>query len=719
MRAVRAGANAPFAKTNITAAELQKTNLGQDLPYLLQFTPSAVVNSDAGAGVGYTGLRIRGTDNTRINLTFNGVPVNDPESQVMIFVNFADIASSTGSVQIQRGVGTSTNGAGAFGATLSIDNLAQRDSAGADVTITGGSYNTQRYTVKAGTGLLPGGFRFDARLSKISSHGFVDRGASDLRAAQLVGSWQASDRTSIRALVMTGTEKTYQAWNGVPEEKLRGNDSTLRAFYDANVGYLFNTRQDSLNFFTADPRRYNAFLYSNQTDNYQQDYYQLHLNHKFSSNLSLHVAPFYTRGRGYYEEYRAGEKYKSYGLPPAIYGTDTLTRTDLVRQLWLDNHNYGGVFDLTWNRRATAVTFGGSATQYLGKHYGFVKWAENGGIAPDHQWYNLDAHKTDLNAYLKGEQRVGRNLTLFGELQLRGVQYEMAGFRKNPELKPKADYLFFNPKAGFSYAIRQAARLQQRVYGSVAVAHKEPNRNDFEAGETLQPKPERLVDIEAGYTVRGRKFSAGVNGYYMQYKDQLVLTGKINDVGAYTRQNVPNSFRRGVELEAAYQPSQKVLFSGNLTLSQNKIEAFTEYLDAVDAAYDYLPQTEIAYRNTDLAFSPSVTGAAMITVLPVEGLGIDLLGKYVGRQYLDNTENVGRSLDAYGVLDLRMRYDLPLQRGPKIRLHFMVNNLLNKQYEANGYTYSLNVAGVRTVSNSYFPQAGTNFLGGVTLGFGS
>lgn len=719
VRAVRAGANAPFAKTNITAADLQKSNLGQDLPYLLQFTPSAVVNSDAGAGVGYTGLRIRGTDNTRINLTFNGVPVNDPESQVMIFVNFADIASSTGSLQIQRGVGTSTNGAGAFGATLSIDNLAQRDSAGAEVTVTGGSYNTQRYTVKAGTGLLPGGFRFDARLSKISSDGFVDRGASDLRAAQLVGSWQASDRTSIRALVMTGTEKTYQAWNGVPEEKLRGNDSTLRAFYEANVGYLFNTRQDSVNFFTSDPRRYNAFLYSNQTDNYQQDYYQLHLNHKFSPNLSLHVAPFYTRGRGYYEEYRAGEKYKSYGLSPAIYGTDTLTRTDLIRQLWLDNHNYGGVFSLSWNRRSTALTLGGSATHYLGKHYGFVKWAENGGIAPDHQWYNLDARKTDLNGYLKGEQRVGRNLSLFGELQLRSVQYEMDGFRKNPELKPKADYLFFNPKAGFSYAIRQAASLQQRIYGSVAVAHKEPNRDDFEAGEMLQPKPEQLVDFEAGYTIRGRKFSAGINGYYMQYKDQLVLTGKINDVGAYTRQNVPNSFRRGVELEAAYQPLEKLLISGNLTLSQNKIEAFTEYVDAVDASYNELPQTEIQYKNTDLAFSPSVTGAAMITVLPVKGLGVDVLGKYVGRQYLDNTETVTRSLDAYGVMDLRMRYDLPLQRGPKIRLHFMVNNLLNKKYEANGFTYSMNVGGVRTVSNSYFPQAGTNFLGGVTLGFGS
>ncbi len=715
VRAVRVGSNAPFAHTTLKAAELQKTNLGQDLPYLLRGTPSVVVGSDAGAGVGYTNLRIRGTDGTRINITLNGVPMNDAESQGTFFVNFADIASSTGSVQIQRGVGTATNGAGAFGATVSLDNLAQRDTAGAEITATGGSFNTQRYTVKAGTGLLPGGFRMDARLSRISSDGFVDRASSSLRAAQLVGSWQPSPRTSLRALLMTGTEKTYQAWNGVPEAKLRGNDSTLRTYYQENVGSLFFTPQDSLNLFAADPRRYNAFLYSNQTDNYQQDYYQLHFNHRFDNGLTLHLAPFYTRGRGYYEEYRNNEKYKSYGLPPAIYGADTLTRTNLIRQLWLDNHHVGAVGALGWNRRGTAITLGGSAARYTNKHYGFVKWADKGSIPADYRWYNLDAYKTDVTGYLKAGQQVNDALSLFGELQLRGVHYVMNGFRKNPTLKPDVSYLFFNPRAGLNYTLQQTATQQQRVYASVAVAQKEPNRNDFEAGDTLQPRPEKLLDFEAGYTFRNARFSAGINGYYMQYKDQLVVTGKINDVGAYTRQNVPRSFRRGLELEAAYKASEKLFFSGNLTLSQNKIEAFTEYIDAVSANYDYLPQKAVEYQNTDLAFSPNLIGAFSVTALPFAGFEAALMGKYVGRQYLDNTQSADRSLDAYGLLDLRLRYALPIVRGPKIRFDVMVNNLLNKQYEANGFTYSLDVAGTRTVSNSYFPQAGINFLGGVTM----
>ncbi|RYD53428.1 MAG: TonB-dependent receptor [Sphingobacteriales bacterium] len=717
VRAIRAGSNAPFAKTNLRDSDIRKANLGQDLPYILQLTPSAVVNSDAGTGVGYTGLRIRGTDGTRINVTLNGVPVNDAESQGTFFVNFADVASSTGSIQIQRGVGTSTNGPGAFGATVSLDNLAQRDTAGADITVTGGSFNTQRYTVKAGTGWLPGGFRVDARLSKIASDGFIDRSASNLKAAQLIGSWQASPRTSLRALVMTGTEKTEQAWNGVPEEKLRGTDSALQAQYAANLGYLYNTRADSVNLFTADPRRYNAFLYGNQTDNYQQDYYQLHLNHQFRNGMRLHAAGFYTRGRGYYEEYKYGEKYSSYGLTPAVYGTDTLTRTDLVRQLWLDNHYYGGVASLTQTFRNTTLTLGGSASQYLGRHYGFVKWAANGSVAADYRWYNLDSRKTDLNSYLKAEHRIGSSLSLFGELQLRYVDYVMNGFRKNPELKPGANYLFFNPKAGLSYALQQTARQQQRVYASIAVARKEPNRDDFEAGATSQPKAEQLVDVEGGYTFRNAQVSVGINGYYMQYRDQLVVTGKINDVGAYTRTNVPNSFRRGVELEAAYQPFRKLTLSGNLTLSQNKIESFTEYLDAVDADYNYLPQQEIQYSNTDLAFSPSVVSALMVTVAPFKGFEADLIGKYVSRQYLDNTGAEARSLNPYELFDLRLRYALPLRRGPKVAFSLLVANLLNKKYEANGYTYSLDVAGTRNNSNFYFPQAGTHFLGGLTIRF--
>ena len=713
VRAVRAAPTAPFAKTEISRLDIQKANFGQDLPYIFQLTPSAVASSDAGAGVGYTALRIRGTDGTRINVTLNGVPVNDAESQGTFFVNFGDIASSTQSVQIQRGVGTSTNGAGAFGATVSIDNLLQRDTAGVDFTAMAGSFNTQRYTLKAGTGLLPGGFRFDGRLSKISSDGYIDRASTSLKSAQFTGSWQPNARTLLRALAMTGTEKTYQAWNGVPEEKLRGGDSVLRAHYQ-NSG-LYPTPADSANLFQSDPRKFNAFLYQNQSDNYQQDYYQLHATHEFSRRLTAHAALFYTRGKGYYEEYKGGEKYSTYGLPAHIVGGDTLNRTDVIRQLWLDNHFYGGVFSVAYRQRGTGLTLGGSATQYRGHHYGFVKWAQEGGVPADYRWYNLDAGKNDFSGYLKAEQQVGKALTLFGEVQLRGVGYYMNGFRKNPDLKPAVSYTFFNPKGGLSYLLQRSAAGEQRLYASVALAHKEPNRDDFEAGVTAQPKPEQLLDFEGGYTLQRPRWGARANAFYMDYRDQLILTGRVNDVGAYTRVNVPQSFRRGVEIEAHGTVNKFLSLGGNVSLSQNKVVRFTEFIDAYDANFDY-SQDSIVHQNTDLAFSPSVVAALIATVKPFKSLEVDVIGKHVGRQYLDNTETLSRSLNPYTLMDLRFRYDIALgQRKSGVQLMLQLSNILNTKYENNGYTYGYNVVGARTDANYYFPQAGFNVLGGVMV----
>ena len=713
VRAVRAASTAPFAKTEISQLDIQKANFGQDLPYIFQLTPSAVASSDAGAGVGYTALRIRGTDNTRINVTLNGVPVNDAESQGTFFVNFGDIASSTQSVQIQRGVGTSTNGAGAFGATISIDNLLQRDTAGIDFTAMAGSFNTQRYTLKAGTGLLPGGFRFDGRLSRISSNGYIDRASTALKSAQFTGSWQPNSRTLIRALAMTGTEKTYQAWNGVPEEKLRGNDSVLRAHYETSG--LYNTPADSANLFGSDPRRFNAFLYQNQSDNYQQDYYQLHATHEVSSRLTAHAALFYTRGRGYYEEFKQGEKYSTYGLPAHLVGGDTLNRTDVIRQLWLDNHFYGGVFSLAYHKKATNITLGGSIAQYRGHHYGFVKWAQEGGIPADYHWYNLDAGKNDFSGYLKADQQVGNRLTLFAEVQARGVGYYMNGFRKNPDVAPAVSYTFFNPKGGFSCLLQRSAAGEQRLYGSVALAHKEPNRDDFEAGIATQPRPERLLDFEGGYAVKRRRWGASVNGFYMDYHDQLILTGRVNDVGAYTRVNVPKSFRRGVEIEAHGRVNKWFSLAGNLSLSQNKVVHFTEFIDAYDANFDY-SQDSIVHQNTDLAFSPSVVAALIATLKPVRRLEVDLIGKHVGRQYLDNTETTSRSLNPYTLLDMRFRYEIAMgRRSSGVQLMLQLSNVLNTKYENNGYTYGFNTVGVRTDANYYFPQAGFNMLGGVTV----
>lgn len=717
IRSVRVSSNAPFAKTEVSKADIEKQNLGQDLPILLQYTPSAVVTSDAGAGVGYTGLRIRGTDGTRINITLNGIPVNEAESQGAYFVDFPDMASSVNSIQLQRGVGSSTNGAGAFGATMSISTLQQMEKAGAETNISLGSFNTQKYTLKAGTGLLDNGLQFDVRLSKICSDGFLDRSSSDLKSFQFVAGWKASPKTSFRFLLMTGKEKTGQAWNGTPEEKLEGNDSSLLNHYNNNIGILYFTPQDSLNLFTADRRKYNYFTYNDQSDNYQQDYYQFFFDHSFSSRLTANAALFFTRGKGFYNEYKVGESFSSYGLKDYITpSNDTIGTTDLIRQLWLDTKYYGGVFSLLYAYDKTQVTFGGSVALYEGRHYGFVKWAQHN-VPADHKWYNLDANKSDINFYAKAQQEIGRGLSLFGDIQFRTISYEMNGFRKNPTIQNNVAYNFFNPKGGINYLISASARQRQRVYASIAVANKEPGRDDFEASPTNLPRPERLTDIEVGYEMNARKWSASANLYYMSYKDQLILTGKINDVGAYTRTNVPESYRAGIELQTTLKPVHWLVFSANATYSQNKILNFSEFQDDYDAG----GQKEIVHGTTDIAFSPNMIAGGGITFIPFQNLAhgqnveLDIMGKHVGRQFLDNTSNEARSIDAYSLCDIRLRYTVKVKPFRELGFNLMLNNVLNRAYESNGYTYSYVYGGATTTQNFYYPQAGFNFLAGVNI----
>jgi iron complex outermembrane receptor protein len=694
VRALRAGDRTPFAKTDISAQEIEKLNQGQDIPYLLQYTPSAVTTSDAGAGIGYSGLRIRGTDGSRINVTLNGIPVNDAESQGVFFVNLPDLASSTGSLQVQRGVGTSTNGVGAFGAAISVNNMDQMEKAGAEGSFSFGSFNTQRYTVKAGTGLLSNGLQFDVRLSKISTDGFIERSASDLKSLQLLAGWKASERTQFRFLMLTGTEKTGQAWNGVPEDSLRTN-----------------RRYNELG------RKADGTYYDDQTDNYQQDYYQLFADHKINPYLTAHLGLFLTRGRGYYQEYRLGEAFGDYYLPDfTTPAGDTLTETDMIRQLWLDNKHYGSVFSLFYERNKTALTLGGSLARYEGYHYGFVKWAEYG-VPADHRWYHLGANKNDVTLYGKAQQTLGRALVLFGDLQYRYVGYRIDGFRKNPTLHPEAEYHFFNPKAGLSYFLRDAATDRQRVYASVAAANKEPNRDDFENAAQQQPRPERLLDVEGGYEIRRRNWEAGANLYFMDYKDQLILTGQINDVGAYARTNVASSYRAGLELQGGWQPLYWLKATANATFSENKIRNFTEYMDD----YDEGGQRAISHGTTDIAFSPAVIGTGVLSFTPFRNLphgqriGLDVFGKYVGMQYLDNTGDASRSIDPYALCDLRLHYGIKAGPFREATLTLAVNNVFNRQYESNGYTYSYVYGGTTSTFNYYFPQAGTNWLLGLNL----
>ncbi|XZF13348.1 TonB-dependent receptor [Chitinophagaceae bacterium MMS25-I14] len=691
VRALRAGTDAPFAKTEITAKDLSKANLGQDLPMLLQYTPSAVVTSDAGAGVGYTGLRIRGTDGSRINVTLNGVPVNDAESQGAFFVDLPDLASSVSSIQLQRGAGTSTNGPGAFGATMSISTLAQRKEAGAEGDFSFGSFNTQKYTVSAGTGLLSNGFQLDVRLSKISSDGYIQRSASDLKSLQILAGWQLSPKTSLHFVMLTGKEKTGQAWNGVPGDSLHTN----RTYNELG-------------------QKADGSFYDNQTDNYQQNYYQLFADHKFSNHLTAHAGLFLTRGFGYYEEYQLGQSFSDYGLPAYVPSAgDTLSSTDLIRRLWLDNYYYGGLFSLMYEKKNTSVTFGGLWSQYEGKNYGNITWAQYG-VPDNYRWYIHDAQKNDLNFYLKAQHTFAGKLIAYADLQYRNVAYFINGFRNNPDVRPAVNYNFFNPKLGLTWLIQQSSEQRQKAYASFAIANKEPNKDDFEAAGNALPKPERLYDWEAGYEVSNQHWTAGFNLYYMDYKDQLVYTGRINDVGAYTRTNVPQSYRAGIELQGAWMPVRWLKAFGNATFSENKIKNFTEYIDN----YDDNAQTAVNHGNSDIALSPSTIASAGVSLTPFrkQDFSFDILGKYVGKQYLDNSGDNNRSLDAYGLCDIRIHYGLKIKPFKEVGLTLAVNNLFNNMYSNNGYVYYTYISGgTQYYDNRYFPQAGTNWLLGLHL----
>lgn len=681
VRSLRASERAPFAKTNVTKQDIGKNNIGQDLPFLLNQTPSVVVNSDAGNGIGYTGIRIRGSDATRINVTLNGIPYNDAESQGTYFVDMPDIASSINSIQIQRGVGTSSNGAGAFGASINLSTNEFNEKAYGEFNNSYGSFNSWKNTVKAGSGLINGHFTVDARLSRLSTDGYIDRANSNLRSLYLSTAY-FNKKSSLRFNFISGTEKTYQAWNGVPESLLQTN----------------RTYNSSGTEKPGDP-------YNNETDNYQQDHYQLFFNHSFNRRLSFNTALFLVNGKGYYEQYKADEKFTDYGLTnPVINGTP-VTTTDLVRQLWLNNSYYGQIFSLQYKNQGNQFTLGGGWNTYDGNHYGNVIWAQTS-IPKDHQWYNLDAVKRDLNIYGKWQRAITNKLDFYADVQYRNVFYNMEGFRNNPTVMVKRNFSFVNPKAGFTYSLNG-----YQAFVSYALGNKEPNRDDFEAGVNNQPKHETLHDFEVGFEKRSGMFTGGVTGYYMLYKNQLILTGQINDVGAYTRVNVPKSYRLGVELQGKANLAKWINAGANLTLSKNKIKRSEEYIDD----YDNGGQIIIKHANTDISFSPNVTGAYNINILPFKRAELSFLGKYVSRQYLDNTGDISRSLKPYFVQDVRFIYTIKNKAFREISLIGSVYNVFNKKYEPNGYTFSYFYNSKTTTENYYFPMAGTNFMAGVNI----
>jgi iron complex outermembrane receptor protein len=680
---IRAGAKSPFTASNLTKADIAKVNLGQDLPFVLNQMPSVVVNSDAGNGVGYTGISIRGSDASRINVTLNGIPYNDAESQGTFFVDLPDISSSLNSIQIERGVGTSSNGSGAFGATINLSTNEVNKEKYLELNNTYGSYNTWKNTLKMGTGLLRNHFTLDARLSRISSDGYIDRATSNLKSFFVSGAY-INKNSSLRFNILSGKEKTYQAWYGVPENYLDSD----RTYNPAG---------------TEKP----GAPYSNETDNYIQTHYQLFYDHKINTHISFNTAIFLTRGKGYYEEYRAGQLYSDYGLPDYINGMDTITSTDLVRRLWLDNYFYGTIFSLQYQKNKTQLTFGGGLDEYDGKHYDIVTWAQQGGFPKNYIYSNVPATKTDINLYGKLLQTFGSGFSGFADVQGRLVHYDIKGFEDNPELIINKHYTFLNPKVGLSFN-----KDNYQAYVSYSVGAKEPNRDDFEAGQNELPKPEILYDLEAGVNKKNTSFTYGATFYYMNYHNQLVSTGKINDVGAYTRTNTPQSYRLGIELEASDKFSKLLNASANLSLSKNKIKNFTEYVDDDDNGGQVINQ----YYNTDISFSPNIVGAASVNIVPVTKGLISFQSKYVGMEYLDNTSHLNRSIDAYYVQNLKLSYTLtPKKIGKAIDLIFQVNNIFNKKYESNGYTYPYISGGTEIVENNYFPMAPTNFLAAINI----
>jgi len=661
--AVRVTSKTPVSFSNMDKKEIKYRNLGQDIPVLMNYLPSVVTTSDAGNGVGYTGIRVRGSDATRVNVTINGIPYNDAESQGTFWVNMPDFASSVESLQLQRGVGTSTNGAGAFGASLNLLTDSYANKATGEISSSAGSFNTFKNTVKFSTGLMNDHFEIAGRLSAIKTDGYIDRGSADLKSYFLQGTY-VGKTTLIKALVFGGTQKTYQSWNGIDGETLNTNRTFNSAgMYTDEAG---NTR-----------------FYDNETDNYNQDHYQLHWSESISDKWSTNFALHYTKGKGYYENYKEDADMAEYALNPV----GAVTTTDLIRQKWLDNDFYGTTFSAKYVTEDLNVIVGGGWNKYEGDHFGKVIWARYASQSElgDHYYDDYSA-KTDGNVFAKANYQFTEKLSLYGDLQYRNVTYKANSAETG---LVDDNFNFFNPKAGLNYAFTQNSTL----YFSYARANREPNRTDYEGGNV---KPEKLNDYELGWRFNTEKFQLNSNVYYMAYKDQLILTGRLDDVGNPIRSNTDKSYRLGFEFDATIALSEKFTLRPNFTLSSNK------NLDlAVDGEY---------YGTTKIAYSPEVIAGNVVVYKPFEGLYLSLLQKYVGEQYMNNIELPAAKLADYFVNDFNASYEIkPNSIFKSITITALVNNIFDKKYVSNGAMWD--------AYPYYYPQAGTNFLIGLNLKF--
>lgn len=713
LNSTRVKDKSPFPFTNISKEKIESTNLGQDLPVLLDQLPSVVTTSDAGAGVGYTGIRVRGSDATRVNVTINGIPYNDAESQGTFFVDLPDFVSSVEDIQLQRGVGTSTNGSGAFGASLNLKTLKPSEKGYATITNAVGSFGTRKHTLSLGSGIKKG-FYAEGRLSKIASDGYIDRAFSDLKSFYTEAGF-INDKTSIRAIVFGGKEITYQSWYGTPEAVVNGDTAGIQAFIDRN----YSSEAEAQNLLTAG-RTYNFYTYGNQVDNYEQNHFQLHISHQFNALFSANISGNFTPGKGYYEEYKPGEELGEYFAS----SPDAAEEGDVIRRKWAKSDFYAIVYSLNYKKGKLGLNLGGGYNRYDGNHFGETIWSSFPTALPiGSQYYDSDSDKQDYNMYLKGEYDITPKLTAFADLQFRDVYFKASGVNsdlKNLDVSNK--YSFFNPKAGLTYLFND----KNMVYGSVAVANREPNGDDL-TKNPIKPVEEQLIDFELGYKLKAEKYLFAANIYYMKYNNQLVVTGEIDDVGDAIRQNVPKSYRAGIEVQAGWQFLKQLRWDVNATLSQNKIEDYnylvydTQYDPDTFESVSYSPISTV-YKDTDISFSPNIIAGSTLLFTPINNLSLGFISKYVGKQYLDNTGTDSRSMDAYFINNFNVSFKWKPTWIEEIGFNVLVNNLFDEAYVSNGYTYSYYYRPVGSGDNAitenfYYPQAGINVLAGITLKF--
>lgn len=699
--ATRVNEHAPIAFNNVSAQEIKANNTAKNIPYILQTLPSIVAYSEDGSGVGNTSFRIRGTDATRINVTLNGMPLNNPESQEVYWVNIPDLSNSLQSIQVQRGVGSSTNGSGAFGASISLKTQGARPQAYGEASTGVGSYNTFTSTIAAGTGILKNGLSFDARYSRVTGDGYIRNGKVNHRSAYASASYYNKNQL-FKLSYLNGIQHTGITWEGISPEQLK----TDRKYNPAGAYY---------------DEAGNVHYYDNETDNYYSDIIQFTYSNALSDKLSLNVGLSYNHGYGYYENYKADQKFKKYGLDPQLVNDSTYKSSDVITRKLMKNNFYVGNFTLNYISDKLTLTGGGNLTYYQGDHYGKLLWVKyNKNTSDKYEWYRGDADKKEFSVFGKITYNILDNLAIFGDMQYRYIDYRMSGIDDDLEnITNKNYYSFFNPKAGLSYSFNN-----NEVYASLSISNREPLRTDIKesvkGGSTQKIQPERMFDYELGYRYSSAIASFNANLYYMRYKDQMVQTGKLNDVGYKLMQNVPTSYRMGIELSGAVQPANWIRIDANVTLSQNKIKNYTAYYDLYNNQndYEFVKQTSEYLGTTNISFSPNVIGSGILTITPYKALSLALVGKYVGKQYYDNTSNKDNRLADYFVSNIVLGYTFKTQKIGEVDLQFSVNNILNKRYVGNAWVATDKFEdGSEIVYTGLYPQATRNIMAKLGIRF--